>query len=398
MNEMVLNPICKCEISSWFYWNKDGKDMYAIGNKDIDKYFMVDEKKLHIILSAIKLMNGKNTTEEINNQLKEEYQVDLDVDDLVVRLKSAGLLFQQDGNQNNELDLFAKKILNIQFTHMENGKRRVLQFLWQFLFVLSIGAILGTVITLILRGNESVTYLSKSLTYKDSYLLGAILAAVVSIINILCHECAHALTSVQFGLQPSSFSMNLYGGFKLLWMVKIKGMYTIERKKRIMIMGAGIYTNFILICISLVLSIWGVTHGTGSEILSKILINNVFMIMACSMPFNLSDGYYIISQMAKRTNMRKKMFQILNFKNNSFRNTDVWDVLYAVISIGMIIYSFYLTAVWCYHIVLEMNHKAFEMTQNCVVAGAIAAIPAIFIVWIDVLFIRRFVRLIKANA
>lgn len=398
MNEIDLNPICECEISSWFYWNKGGKDMYVIGNQDIDKYFMVDEKKLPIILSAVKLMNGKNTKADINNQIKEQYQIDLDVDDLVMRLQNAGLLNQQVGKQTNELDLFAKKLIDIHFTKMGERKRRAFQILWSILFVLSIGAILGAVVTLSLRGSESATYLRKSLTYKDSYLLGAILTALASIINIVFHESGHALTSIQCGLQPSSFSMNLYGGFKLLWMVKIKGMYTVQRKKRIMIMGAGIYTNFILICISLTLSIWGVTHGTGSEIMSKILINNVFMIMACSMPFNLSDGYYIASQMAKRTNMRKKMFQLLNFKKNSFRNTDVWDVLYAFVSIGMIIYSFYLTGIWCYHIVLEIYHNVIDLAQNCVVAGCVATIPVIVIAWIDLLFIGRFIRLIKANA
>ena len=66
MNEIDSNPVCESEISSWFYWNKNGKNMYVIGNKDIDKYFMVDEKKVNIILSAVKLMDGKNTTVYIN--------------------------------------------------------------------------------------------------------------------------------------------------------------------------------------------------------------------------------------------------------------------------------------------------------------------------------------------
>lgn len=398
MNEIDSNPVCESEISSWFYWNKNGKNMYVIGNKDIDKYFMVDEKKVNIILSAVKLMDGKNTTVDINSQIKEKYQVDLDVDDLVMRLKNAGLLKQQDVKKTNELDLFSKSLLEINFFEIGKRKKQAFSILWNILFVLSIGAILGAVATLILRGSESIEYLRKSLTYKDSYLLGAILAAVASVINIIFHESAHALTSIRCGLQPSSFSMNLYGGFKFLWMVKIKGIYTVERQKRIMIMGAGIYTNFILICISLSLSVWGVLSGTGSEIFSKILINNVFMIMACSMPFNLSDGYFIVSQLTKRMNMRKKMFRLLNFKQTSFCNTDVWDVLYAAISIGMIGYSFYLTGIWCYHIVLEIYQKVNDLTQSCIVSDIVATIPIIVIVGTDLLFIRRFIHLIKANA
>lgn len=115
MNEIDSNPVCESEISSWFYWNKNGKNMYVIGNKDIDKYFMVDEKKVNIILSAVKLMDGKNTTVDINSQIKEKYQVDLDVDDLVMRLKNAGLLKQQDVKKTNELDLFSKSLLEINF-------------------------------------------------------------------------------------------------------------------------------------------------------------------------------------------------------------------------------------------------------------------------------------------
>lgn len=398
MNEIALNPICESEVSSWFYWNKDGKNMYVIGNKDIDKYFMVDENRVEVILSAVKLMNGENSVVDINKQIKEKYKVDLEVEDLVIRLKNAGLLKQKDGKTSNELDLFSKKLIDIKFKDMNERERRIFCILWNIFFVVSVSLILGAVVTLILRGSECAEYLGKSFTYKDSYLLGAILTALASIINIIFHESAHALTSIRCGLQPSSFSMNLYGGFKLLWMVKIKGMYTIERRKRIIIMGAGIYTNFILICMSLILGGSGFLHGTSSEIFSKILINNVFMIIACSTPFNLSDGYYMVSQLTKRMNMRKKMFSLLNFKQTSFRNVDIWDIIYAVISIGMIVYSFCVTIIWSYHIVLEIYQKLNYLTQNCIVAGIVAAIPAGLVLWIEVLFIRRFIKLIKANA
>lgn len=398
MNAIIENPICVNDIGVWFYWNKKGKDFYVVGSKSVDKYFIVDQQKKEVIKYAIGLMDGKNSAIDINEKIKEEFQVDLDINDLMTSLKKAGLLENHSNEKSSELDVFAKTVLNINFKPMVERRRKFLSWLWNILFLLSIGTIIAAIATIILKNNEFATFLKNSFKYKDSYLLGAILTSIASIINIALHECAHAITSVRFGLQPSNFGVKIYGGFKLLWLVKINGMYTVERYKRIAIMISGIYMNFLLICVSAVICLWAPISGITYDILSKVMLNNVFMILACSMPFNISDGYYVVSQMAKRANMRKKMFQILNFKKNSFRNVDIWDVMYALTSTAMLAYSFYLTGIWCYKIILELNSTISILTENTAVHYILIAIPVLLIVWFYYIFIRRFFKLIKAHA
>lgn len=398
MNDNIEYPICINDIGVWFYWNKKGKDYYVVGSKSVDKYFIIDEQKVEIIKYAIDLMNGENSLSDIDEKIKEKYHVDLKVIDLINSLKKAGLLKNSSDESSNELDIFAKTIFNINFKLVKERKRKAITWVWNILFLLSIVIVFSTIAISFLNRNDFIYFLKNSFTYKNSYLLGAIITSLVSIINIVFHEYAHAITSIRFGLQPSNFNMKLYGGFKFLWVVKIKGMYTVERGKRIAIMIAGIYTNFILICISILICLCLPVSGIAYDILSKVMLNNVFMILACSMPFNISDGYYVVSQLAKRTNMRKKMFQILNFKRNSLRNVDFWDILYALFSIIMIAYSFYLSGIWCYKIILEMSSVVSYLTHNILLQYISIGIFIFVIIWIYYYFIKRFIKLVKGNA
>ena len=61
-------------------------------------------------------------------------------------------------------------------------------------------------------------------------------------------------------------------------------------------------------------------------------------------------------------------------------------------------YSFYLTGIWCYKIILELSSTISILTENTAVHYILIAIPVLLIVWFYYIFIRRFFKLIKANA
>ncbi|NLJ96392.1 MAG: hypothetical protein GX321_04505, partial [Clostridiales bacterium] len=154
MNAIIENPICVNDIGVWFYWNKKGKDFYVVGSKSVDKYFIVDQQKKEVIKYAIGLMDGKNSAIDINEKIKEEFQVDLDINDLMTSLKKAGLLENHSNEKSSELDVFAKTVLNINFKPMVERRRKFLSWLWNILFLLSIGTIIAAIATIILKNNE----------------------------------------------------------------------------------------------------------------------------------------------------------------------------------------------------------------------------------------------------
>lgn len=396
VNESFLTPECLPDISSWLLWKKNNINIYSVGSIDADKYIMVPEDKLEIVLFAIELMDGEHTLDDIAGKVYKKFQRQIDMYSIINKMNKAGLICG-DREEISEITTFSQKLIHHTFPEFSVIKKKLIIILYNIWFILSIFFIVSTVVSIIKRSGEGMIFLSESLKFRDSYFLGAIMTALSSIINIILHELSHILAAVKFGLQPSEFTMNLYGGFKLVWVVRIKGMYSVERYKRIIIMAAGIFTNISVGAFAYLLCMYVCKDGIVMELISKVMLNNIFMIMACSMPFNLSDGYYIFTQIAKRQNMRKRMFGLIGFSKEAIAKADIWDLLYSAIAIGFIIYGFVLSGGWAYRMALEFHSITFDKTAIPILSIAIGLLPLLFIFWINGLFIIRFIKLIKYN-
>lgn len=391
--ETLNRPESVTDISKWFLWKKHNINFYSIGSRDVDKYLTATEDDTEIIMYAIGLMDGTRTQEEIGQMIYNRFGKHLDVELLVKKMKTTGLL-EGGYKDTSELGMFSKKIISYKFSVFSNLKKKIISCAYSIWLIISLVAVVSALLTISFNFNECRAFFSASFTYKDSYFLGAVLTTIASIINIMLHEVSHMAASVKCGLQPSEFNMNLYGGFKLIWMVKIKGMYTVPRKHRIIIMSAGILTNIVIISIVITVCVLFNVNSVAVELMSKIMINNIFMLYSCSMPFNISDGYFIFSQLSKYPNMRTKMFRLMGGKK---KDLNIWVLLYSLISIGMIVYGFVLSGKWGINISIEFYDKVISSTNVAWLAFTAAAIPVLFVAWLNFVFVTKLVKLIKAN-
>jgi putative peptide zinc metalloprotease protein len=111
--------------------------------------------------------------------------------------------------------------------------------------------------------------------------------------------------------------------------VKIPGLYTIERRKRINILISGICANVMLGILFLILSII-----TNNNIFFALAISNLQIAVINLVPFNLTDGYFILSNILKRTNLRKTYFVfIANLGHKQNKLNDKIEVTYIIVSI-----------------------------------------------------------------
>ncbi len=394
-NENLIAPKVIHDISHWPYMVVKGKQYYCIGSKEVDRYLKIDEDNLQGILSAIEMMDGNNTIDSIQKYLLEKKKIHMDTNVLYQKLFKAGLIEGSDAStSNSEISLMGVNLINVKFKELSERKRKIYSYIWNFLFVSSILIAIVAIAGIIIKQDKFVNFLNQSLVFKDSYLLGAIITSLVSIGVIFIHETAHAITSIRLGLQPTEFRMVLYGGISPMWMVKIRGMYTVPRKKRIAIMGAGLISNLVIILLAMSLVLWTDLSLYTNQLLSKIALSSYFMIIVCISPFYLSDGYFIMTQILKLSNLRIKIIRaIKNAIKNRKEKLEPVVLIYFIISMGLMISSIYYSVLWSINISKELYHAVKIEYVNYIAA----AIPFLVTFTTIFLFVKRFIKLIKED-
>lgn len=143
-----------------------------------------------------------------------------------------------------------------------------------------------------------------------------------SVLFLLLHELSHAVASKNMGLEPKTITLSLYLYSTLMVYLRIPGIYKLTPKKRIVVWGAGMYTNLFLFS---AFFLWYMLTGYKYQIIFVLAVSNLFQIMRDMSPFMPLDGYYIFSTLIKRPNLRKSAFT---------RDTkkDVAQIAYFIIS------------------------------------------------------------------
>jgi len=385
-------PIAVVDISYWFYLEIKGKKLYSVGSKEVDRYFRIDENNLYGIMNAIALMDGSLTINEIEKELLNTKRIKIDVEMLYNKLKKNGLIQNSDSNNTaSEVDTMGVKLIWHKFKPMSLTTSRFLTVVCNIIAILFAVAVLGAIASTFIRFEAVKNMVNHGFSYNGSYIVGMLIAIIISFVSLFFHELSHALTSVRFGLQPSEFRVFLYGGISPYWLIKIKGMYTVDRKSRVSIMAAGVFTNLSLMAITIMIIVWMPVSENTVEILSKVLITNFYIITGCISPFFLSDGYFIMTQVLKISNLRMRAIKLLGrkIKGDKEKSEPVIHI-YMLISIALFGISMIYTIIWCYNIAIEIRDLIPIPYLNYVGMS----VPFIFTGITLFLFVKRFSKLI----
>ncbi len=310
--EETICPILVEDIGCWTLCKRKNIEFYSIGSRELDLYMQVSGKILPVIMETIDFFDGKHSIEWIQDYFLKEKQLEIDVQKVYERFANAGLICGVDPkHKKSELDIMGVDIFNVRFRKLsERGKKRIGN-VWNICVFISFLLFITAGIEIIRKLQFFRYVLSQSFVYDESYILGGILVMVAAIFGLITHELGHCFTAVKFGLQPSEFHLNMYSGMIPKWYVKIREMYTLPVKQRIAVLASGMISNFIFICVVIIIALEGNFELREIQLLSKIIYTFSFNILFSLVPINLSDGYFIFSWIFGMPNLRIRMFDSL---------------------------------------------------------------------------------------
>lgn len=115
------------------------------------------------------------------------------------------------------------------------------------------------------------------------------------------HELGHATAAFSYGVRPKEIGFGLYFIFPVFF-TNVTNIWELNTTKRIIVNIGGIYFQ-LLVNLLLTSLAW---FGISLAIVQKLFMINSISIIICLVPFLRYDGYWIISDLCRIPNLRKK--------------------------------------------------------------------------------------------
>lgn len=310
--------------------NKDKeKNIYCIGSVIRDKYIYSTEDNIEYMKKLIEIVNGENTIEKIDNCMEEKFGHKVNNRKVLNVLANAGLIDNYIENKNemestfDEVEMLFKDIKKIHIGALFERKCLVH---WDKVLI-TITALSVFIMIFHMVNSGQVTFSIKHLFADIEYLFAYI---VISTMSIFIHEFSHAIVGYSYGLKPSELTISTYAYVSPLVYVRLPGIYFLDEKKRIMIWLSGVLSNLILISFSYIFSVY--VGGNLKNIMNIIAYTNVAIVVFSMNPMIYSDGYYILTTILKKPNLRKKSGNLLyKILKKDLRVSDTIYILYFII-------------------------------------------------------------------
>ena len=326
---MSYKPIALNNIScSLLYHYDDKDDVYSIGNIEKDKYIEVKESNKDAILYTIKQLNGKNTIDEVEQLVREKIKCKINVQELVKILEKAALLEEIDEKkvERGEFDILSLNLVKYELLRYENIFKRLKVLVNPFKVIVIILSAIALLYGNILSHIKNLNIFELS----NNHIFIFVATLIIMGISMFIHEISHGVVAYKYGLIPKQ--------------LKIPGIYTVNPKTRIKIWSAGIVSNLFLASLSII--IYNIMGQFGaSEIISKLFLLsfyvNFVLIISNLFPLLPLDGYFILSTLMKKPNLRKQSF--VDFKNMVLGKKVKFKAVYFIyflLSIGIMVYIF----------------------------------------------------------
>ncbi len=316
--------------------NKKNKT-YSLGSKLCDKYIQLNEKNKDAISLVADYMNGENTVSEIHDFLLSDRHIKIDVYAVCEWFCKAGLVSNPPEDiklEKQEMDYLATTIKKWNLNRLCGFFSLVGEKYAKALFCLSVMLLISGGILAIQHWREFIHL--KNYEISGSFALGISWMILVFVLSVGLHELAHAVVGYHFGLKPKELVFALYIGSPIFY-VKIPGIYTIAPKKRIYVWLAGVYLNSILASICLMLMQF--SDGSLRNLLLIGVMTNVSLVFANLSPLLPLDGYFVLSTLLQRPNLRKGSFA--QFKKWLKRQENSFEGLYIIYFLASV--TFYLS-------------------------------------------------------
>jgi putative peptide zinc metalloprotease protein len=322
------------------FQNKNGSS-YSMGSKSCDRYIQLNDGNKKAVEIAINHMDGKTTVEEIHESMINIYHLNLDVIKLCEWLGKAGLLKNPPEDvslEKQEMDYLSITIKKWKLDRFFDvfsflGEKHGLKLLISSIVIIVVGMTIA-----LMNWREFITL--KNYELNNSLFFGIGWMLVVFVVSIGLHEIGHAVVGYHFGLKPKELVFALYVGTPMFY-VKIPGIYTLQPKKRVYVWSVGVYVNLVIASICMILM--QLMDGDIKNLLLIGVTTNLSLVVANLSPLLPLDGYFILSTLLQKPNLRKGSFS--QFKNWFLGRENRFEGLYIVYFLLSV--SFYSFVIIC---------------------------------------------------
>lgn len=314
------------------YSEKD--DAVLLGSCQYDHYVVSTRKKAIQFLELLKNLDGSNSLDDLETLWGLSKQ---QVSTIIDSFEKQGLLLDSNLHKRTELNSLSHELFVIKLQSRSRLSSNVYKkFASIGLIIVSI--LMSINVFLFSTGSFNYMYSGDSGTIS---LLSFVLSFLIVIPSFLFHELCHVLLARANNLYPEGIHIRLYLFVIPLFYVKIPNIYSLDRKSRIQIMAAGMIGNLFLL--NLCLIIYSIS---GESFVFSCALSQFYIIFSNLSLFNLSDGYFIFSQVVKVQNLRTKMFSLLTGEV-SLRN-DFSVTLYTAINLILLGLGFFYMTIGCF--------------------------------------------------
>lgn len=286
-----------------------GEEKRIIGTKMNDRTMEISETIEDVILEAIKLYDGMNSLDDINEKLM-EMNISVDVDKLTKILADNGMLLGVEGKCFNEVKIVGTRLVKIRIGDRINWVLRkickgicmIYPFSIVLLFLLSMFLLIQV------KDDVDLLYFRHVGLYSVpfSYIFG------------ILHEFGHIIYAIAHDIEIDSVEVRLTFGVMPIIFVKYNGLYFMKTVERLNLILSGIYFHLIMILFAFLIILI-----TNSVIFKTILVSNILNIIANSCPYQITDGYYALCTIFGKYNIRLKILKNLLKRKRKFQLKDI---------------------------------------------------------------------------
>lgn len=293
-----------------------------LGSRSENSFIKMSGSTYQYAAEIVEYLKRGITEEELQHEIAAKHPgQNIDTAAFVEHLKSAGLIQGFQKCFDDEMELLGITLFKIPFQEKRTQCNVLFRFIYGFFAYYPLYAIpfflIVTLISFILSGTMWLEH-----DVSRNALHTALTTTVLTVSCFAIHELGHAMTAIRHRVSIREFAVGLYLGIIPIFYFKYRDFKIAPSKTKFKIVLAGVYVNFIAAITSLFLSLQTWVPVTIADIALQFAILNGIMIVANLFPSRLSDGYYIMSLLINKYDIRLSFWQNLFYtrKKANLRN------------------------------------------------------------------------------
>jgi putative peptide zinc metalloprotease protein len=337
----------------WLLFEKKDGDVYCIGDESTGNFVKVPEDDLQIIEEVIKYFDGEHSIQWIHDHLIKKMDLEVPVDSVFEVFRKANLIENSPSENPDEFQITSATVIRKELDFFKSAPK----LSGKVFFPLFYSTIIMLIAALVLLAIDFGGFMQVSSSYyviAESTTLGMIISFAVIYLCSFIHESGHLFVGWFFGTPPREVRVIMYLGILPMLFLEIPNIYTLTRRRRIIIALAGIYTNLVTAAVAIITLFAFKSAPVVQQLLADIALLNLIIPFFILNPFLPGDGYFLAVNILKTPNIRRHAFERLRaaFKMK-WSKQDALFICYAVISVLISAYFFYWFIAWFLSSIVE---------------------------------------------